>query len=134
MVIFPSGSAIPRVSLVNPAQNLRPPSKPTTELLHPLSEGKPIKMSDDPEKPANLPMFYRAPRPVDRARDAHMGLSLPADYRFAAGTNAIPLLFDELPMAAPYYPIVFADGPLPIPAAVVGLQNDQNLFVDPDGK
>jgi hypothetical protein len=91
-------------------------------------------MSDATQEKPNLPMFYRSPRPVDRARDAHMGLFRPSNYSFAAGTNAIPLLADELPMAAPYYPIVFADGPIPIPAAVVGLRNDQNLFVDASGQ
>jgi hypothetical protein len=42
------------------------------------------------------------------------------------------LLVDEFPMASAYYPIVFADGPLPVPAAVVGLKNDSNLFVGKD--
>lgn len=43
------------------------------------------------------------------------------------------MLVDEFPMASAYYPIVFADGPLPVPAAVVGLKNDSNLFVGADG-
>ncbi len=58
-----------------------------------------------------------------------MRLSRPTDFSFAANTNAIPLLAEEFPMAAAYYPIVFADGPLPVPAAVVGLKNDNNLFI-----
>jgi len=80
-----------------------------------------------------MPMFYKAPRPLDRARDGTMRLSRPTNFRFAGGTNAVPLLIDEFPMAAAYYPIVFADGPLPIPAAVVGLKNDQNIFIDQQG-
>ncbi|MDP9128018.1 MAG: SapC family protein [Pseudomonadota bacterium] len=83
---------------------------------------------------ANLPMFYTAPRPLDRAKDAQLRISRPTHFRFAARTNAIPLLIDEFPMAAAHYPIVFADGPIPIPAAVVGLQNDTNLFVDKQGR
>ena len=81
-----------------------------------------------------MPMFYKAPRPLDRARDGKLRLSRPTHFRFAATTNAIPLLVDEFPMAAAHYPIVFADGPMPIPAAVVGLKNDSNLYVDPQGR
>ena len=36
-------------------------------------------------------------------------------------------------MAAAYYPIVFSDESVPI-AAVVGLRNDSNLFVDSQGQ
>jgi SapC len=85
-------------------------------------------------KEGAMPMFYRAPRPLDRQRDADLRLSRPTNFRFAAGTNAIPLVIDEFPMAAAYYPIVFAAGPLPIPAAVVGLRTDQNAFVDTNGR
>src|ERR1700761_1533796 len=81
-----------------------------------------------------MPMFYKEPRPLDRAKDGKLRLSRPTHFRFAEGTNAIPLLVDEFPMAAAYYPIVFADGPLPIPAAVVGLKNDQNLYIDANGR
>ncbi len=81
-----------------------------------------------------LPMFYGAPRPLDRQRDAKMKISRPSNFRFAGNSNAIPLLIDEFPMAAAYYPIVFAAGPLPIPAAVVGLKNDTNLFLDKEGR
>jgi len=79
-----------------------------------------------------MPMFYTAPRPLDRVRDGKMKLNRPTSFKFAAKTNAIPLLVDEFPLAAAYYPIVFADGPLPVPAAVVGLKNDNNLFVGKD--
>jgi SapC len=81
----------------------------------------------------SMPMFYTSPRPLDRVRDGKMKLNRPTNFNFAAKTNAIPLLVDEFPLAAAYYPIVFADGPLPVPAAVVGLKNDSNLFVGKDG-
>lgn len=81
-----------------------------------------------------MPMFYAAPRPLDRARDEKLRISRPTNFRFAAGTNAIPLLIDEFPMAAAYYPIVFAAGPTPVPAAVVGLKNDDNLFLDKEAR
>lgn len=82
---------------------------------------------------ATLPMFYKSPRPLDRARDLSLKVSRPSHFRFAANTNAIPLLIDEFPMAAAHYPIVFAAGDTPIPAAVVGLRNDKNLFINEQG-
>ena len=81
-----------------------------------------------------LPMFYTSPRPLDRAKDAKLKVSRPTHFKFAATTNAIPLLVDEFPMAAAYYPIVFATGPSPVPAVVVGLKNDTNLFLDQEGR
>lgn len=82
----------------------------------------------------SLPMFYSAPRPLDRVKDAKLKISRPKHFNFANGTNAIPLLIDEFPMAAAYYPIVFAAGPQPVPAAVVGLKNDSNLFLEQTGQ
>lgn len=85
------------------------------------------------ETPA-LPMFYKSVRPLDMERDANLYVSAPKHFKFADGTNAIPLLADEFPMAAAHYPIVFAAGPSPVPAAVVGLQSDSNLFLDEEGQ
>jgi len=92
-------------------------------------------MTDTPaqETPA-LPMFYSSARPLDIEKDTSLFVSAPKHFKFAAKTNAIPLLTDEFAMAASHYPIVFAEGPSPVPAAVVGLQNDENLFVDGDGQ
>ena len=83
---------------------------------------------------SSLPMFYASPRPLDRVKDAKLKISRPSHFRFTDGTNAIPLLIDEFPMASAYYPIVFAAGPTPVPAAVVGLKNDSNLFLDQGGR
>lgn len=81
-----------------------------------------------------LPMFYSSIRPLDMERDANLHVSAPKNFNFANKTNAIPLLVDEFPMAAAHYPIVFAAGDSPVPAAVVGLNNDSNLFLDEAGQ
>ena len=93
------------------------------------------KQKDAAKAPeAAMPMFYTKPRPLDRTKDKDLRISRPKHFRFATKTNAIPLLVDELPIAAAHYPIVFAAGPMPIPAAVVGLKNDSNLFVNAEGQ
>lgn len=76
-----------------------------------------------------MPMFYNSVRPLDRSRDSGLHISRPQNYRFAANTNAIPLLVEEIPLAAAHYPIIFATGAQPVPAIVVGLQNEKNLFI-----
>lgn len=81
-----------------------------------------------------MPLFYSRPRPLDRESDANLFISRPKNFNFAGKTNAIPLLADEFPMASAYYPIVFADGPTPVPAAIVGLNNDKNLMLDAKGQ
>ncbi|MFA5041532.1 MAG: SapC family protein [Bdellovibrionales bacterium] len=88
----------------------------------------------NPPTPPVMPMFYTSPRPLDRTRDGKMKLNRPTNFKFASKTNAIPLLIEEFPMASSYYPIVFADGPTPVPAVVVGLKNDVNLFVNAKGE
>ncbi len=78
-----------------------------------------------------MPLFYRTLTPVDPTR--HQGLRLPSrvDYGFAAGSNSIPLLIEEIPHAARSYPIVFSTGDKPMPLALVGLRDRDNLFLDP---
>jgi len=112
--------------------SLPPPQKPANSIPPAQSNGNTTPAGQQAGAEA-MPMFYKSPRPLDRAKDANMRLSRPTNFRFAGTTNAIPLLVDEFPMSSAYYPIVFADGPLPIPAAVVGLKNDENLYVDQAG-
>ncbi|GAA4339929.1 SapC family protein [Pigmentiphaga soli] len=80
-----------------------------------------------------LPLFYRQPRPLHPSRHGNRSLAARPDYRFAAGTNAVPLIAAELPVACRHYPIVFTAGDQPYPVAVLGLRGKQNLFVDEAG-
>jgi hypothetical protein len=80
-----------------------------------------------------LPLFYRQVRSLNSLRDQNLCLMPPADYGFAAGTNAIPLVAEEFFAAQAHYPIVFADAEHPLPVAMVGLRDNENLFVDADG-
>lgn len=82
------------------------------------------------EENGGLPMFYKSSRPLDIESDSNLCVSPPESFAFAAKTNAIPILTDEFPLASSNYPIVFAEGDNPVPAVVVGLENEVNLFVD----
>ncbi len=79
--------------------------------------------------------FYQQPTVLDR--EQHKGLRLqPADMRFAAKNQAVPLLATEFPEACLEYPIVFtkgADGQW-MSLALTGLQSNVNAFVDAQGQ
>jgi hypothetical protein len=81
--------------------------------------------------PLPLPLFYREPQILTAA--AHGGLQLRrgGDFRFAAATNAAPIMAVEFVEAQHAYPIVFVGEPAH-PAAVLGLARD-NLFVSAEG-
>lgn len=84
-------------------------------------------------KSANLPLFYRKPTALNP--QAHGGLSLKRQvaYRYAARSNAIPLTTDEFSLCQRDYPIVFTTDDVPMPVAIVGLQDDLNLFIEANG-
>ena len=81
-----------------------------------------------------LPLFYRQPRVLQPALHGRLGLSDEPQHSFAKQANAVPLLAAELPAACRHMPIVFTDEALPQPVAVLGLREQQNLFVDGQGR
>jgi len=80
-----------------------------------------------------LPLFYAKPSALRPQLHGGLSLSRRVDYRFARGANAIPLIISELALAQRDYPIVFTDDTVPMPVAVVGLQDAVNLMVESDG-
>ncbi|OHC63023.1 MAG: hypothetical protein A2040_16745 [Rhodocyclales bacterium GWA2_65_19] len=80
-------------------------------------------------------MFYE--RVVALSDQTHADLKVrPAtSFAYAAKTNSVPLLASEFFEAAREYPIVFAHGEAgPVPAALLGLRENENLYVDSAGK
>lgn len=77
-------------------------------------------------------------KPVAINKDSHKDATiapLSGDYSFAANTNSVILAGIEMAEAAKEYPIVFTKaGDKMIPVALMGLRNDENLFVDDEGK
>jgi hypothetical protein len=81
-----------------------------------------------------LPLFYKNPRPLNTATDANLSLASQPDFSFAAGTNSVPLLATEFGNACRHYPIVFPPANGTQPVALLGLRNNENLFVDAAGQ
>ncbi len=80
-----------------------------------------------------LPMFFRAPVPLDSTRHARAGIAAMKDLSFAKGTNSIAINAVEFFEAAKHYPIVFMQGEVPLPGVIVGLEK-QNYFIDRKGQ
>lgn len=76
-----------------------------------------------------MPLFYKAPQPVNATRHAKYGVREKADLGFAEGTNILPLSIGEFAAAAKFYPVVFSAESPHMPVAICGLRNGENVFV-----
>lgn len=94
-------------------------------------------MSDTqaPESPitGNV-LFYNQPEPLNLENHGKLGVN-PSDqpWAFVGVTNAIPLTVTEFSPASLSFPVVFLGDPKS-PVAILGLRQDQNLFVDDKGQ
>ncbi len=79
-------------------------------------------------------LIYRTAVPVSRDRHQDAAIAPVGGYGFAGGINSVPLMAVEFAQAAPEYPLVFAGQPGElVPAVILGIGSDQNLFLNPDG-
>jgi hypothetical protein len=78
-------------------------------------------------------LFYSRPEPLSKEMHAKLGLRrIDKPYAFAAGSQVAPLTVAEFPAAALSFPIIFA-GERYQPLAVMGVNADANMFIQPDG-
>jgi hypothetical protein len=81
----------------------------------------------------SLPPFFKAVAALDAGAHGALRLDRSRGFGFAAGANALPVGFSEIPLAALDYPVVLAGGPSPVPVAILGYRAGENLFVDAGG-
>ncbi|MGZ3278693.1 MAG: SapC family protein [Caulobacteraceae bacterium] len=78
-------------------------------------------------------LFYVAPEPLSKEAHAGLGIkNLENPYAFTARTHLVPLTVTEFGPAALCYPIIFI-GAEKTPVAVMGVNADENLYVDERG-
>jgi hypothetical protein len=79
-------------------------------------------------------LIYESAVPVSAARHRNVSLEPAGHYAFSAGINAVPLMAIEFLHAAAEYVIVFTDSGEEgvLPAVVLGVRNDQNLYLSSD--
>jgi hypothetical protein len=78
-------------------------------------------------------LIYESAVPISAARHANVSVEASNGYAFSAGVNAAPLMAVEFPRASAEYAIVFtAAGDNVMPAVVLGVRNEQNLYLSPE--
>jgi hypothetical protein len=80
-------------------------------------------------------MFYDQVTPVSPQRHANWYVESGLNYEFARKVNSVPLVAAEIPHAAREYTVVFADaGESVLPVAILGIKDNENLYVTEEGK
>jgi hypothetical protein len=79
-------------------------------------------------------LIYESVVPVSTQRHSRHALQASADFSFARHVNSLPLTAVEFLPAMQEYPVVFAGNADAImPAAILGLRDKENVFVDAQG-
>lgn len=79
-------------------------------------------------------LIYENAVPINKNRHAGYSIKAGKDYSFAKTANSVPLTTVEFSRAASEFPIIFAGKENEImPVAVLGLRENENLFVDDQG-
>lgn len=86
------------------------------------------------QSPANGANFYKQVAILRLPQHKDIRLTRRLDFAYASGVIAAPLSASEIALASRNYPIVFADGDVPTPIAVLGLKPGENLYVDSQGQ
>jgi len=80
-------------------------------------------------------LIYETAIPVSLPRHADASIDQANNYAFAASVNAVPLMAVEVQRAAAEFAIVFAQvGADILPAAVLGVRGEQNLYLTEDAQ
>ncbi len=81
-------------------------------------------------------LFYERPVPLNRTEHKDLRLKPIPNMKFALGAHSVPLTGVEFGLAARDLPIVFAGNDLADagPVALLGLRQNENLFVDAEGQ
>jgi hypothetical protein len=101
------------------------------------AENKAPKKEENKEKKANgkgtkpaMPLFYDSPIPLDAKEHKDLGLKPNFGLKFTKDVNAVPINMIEMPQICHFYPIGFAPDASATPVAIIGLRDNENLFLD----
>ena len=77
-----------------------------------------------------MPLFYKAPIPLDGKEHKDLGLKKEFDLKFTKNINAVPINMIEMPQICHFYPIGFSPDDAATPVAIVGLRDNENLYLN----
>ncbi|MDB5856870.1 MAG: Multidrug transporter [Ramlibacter sp.] len=79
-------------------------------------------------------MIYESAVPVSNGRHGNWSIDVGADFGFSRAINSVPLTAVEFPAAATEYAIIFAGtGDVVTPAVLLGVRDEENLYLAEDG-
>lgn len=80
-------------------------------------------------------LIYETAVPLAPARHTGQSVEVGRSFAFSASVNAVPLMAVEIARAADEYAVVFTGvGDDVMPAVVLGVKGDQNLYLGPEGR
>ncbi len=83
---------------------------------------------------AALPLFYKTPEALDAKKHANLALKKDFGLGFTKDVNAVPITMIEMPQICHSYPIAFSPDANATPVAILGLRDNENLFVTAKGE
>jgi hypothetical protein len=79
-------------------------------------------------------LIYEKAVPVTVKKHGNVSIKAGTDYGFAKDVNSVPLLASEFDLSSTEYAIVFSgEGKDVMPAALLGIRDQENLYVDDSG-
>jgi hypothetical protein len=79
-------------------------------------------------------MIYETAVPVSHARHGSWSVDVGPNYGFSRNVNSVPLTAVEIPSAASEYVVIFAGSDeVFMPAVLLGVRDQENLYVTPEG-
>lgn len=79
-----------------------------------------------------MPLFYKNPVPLDAKQHGNLALKKNFGFDFTTGVNAVPVNLIEMPQICHFYPIAFSPDGNATPVAILGLRDNENLFLNAD--
>jgi hypothetical protein len=81
-------------------------------------------------------LFYERPVPLNRTAHKELRIKAVQNLKFAHSVHSVPLTCTEFPVAARDIPILFAGPDMASagPMALLGLRQNENLFLDTEGQ
>ncbi len=83
-----------------------------------------------PQAGSAMPLFYTSPAPLDARKHADLALRKDFGLGFTKGVNAVPINMIEMPQVCHFYPIAFSPDEHATPVALLGLRDNENLFIN----
>jgi len=80
-------------------------------------------------------LIYERAEPINKKKHTDWSVKAGNNYDFAKSINSVPLTAVEFPSAAAEYSIIFAGNEEAVmPAVILGVRDQENLYVSDDGK